>query len=79
MCYVFFLQLHSLVDPVSAMGKWYAWSRLKHVTGRFLCVYAGKDAFVSKDKIPRTPLSKPMYQMRGKNIPVDCMIHTLLL
>ena len=42
LCY-FFLQLHSLVDPVSAMGEWCAWSRLTHVTGRFsinsVCVY----------------------------------------
>ena len=42
LCY-FFLQLHSLVDPVSAMGEWCAWSRLTHVTGRFsinsVCMY----------------------------------------
>lgn len=81
LCYVL-LQLHSLVDPVSAMGKWYAWSHLTQSCYwkilSWLCIYwsiyVGRDAFVSKDKIPRTPLSKPVYQKHGKNISFDSML-----
>ena len=60
----FSFQMHSLSDPLSALGQWSMCTYKRPVD---LCINccAGTGAFVSHDKIPRTPISKQNTRAEG--------------
>ena len=61
-------QIHSFMDPISAMGKANLKINADVSMTKFYSSCTGTDAFVVRDKIPRTPTSKSVKQTQGRDI-----------
>ena len=61
-------QIHAFTDPISAMGKADLKINAEVSMTCSLPQCTGTDAFVVRDKIPRTPTSKSIKQTQGRDI-----------